>query len=235
MRKRLSVIDCRFWLIFAACWSIEAAALPAGVVSHLSGPLFAQGGNGAMRTLAVDSVVEEGDTLVTEKNTYARLKLKDGAEILLKPASQLRIQRYAYDEQRPEADAAALNLLKGGLRTLTGWIGKRGDRSVYKLEAVTATIGIRGTVFTAEVCQGDCEARPDGLYVEVSEGAVSVGNAAGLSVVVAGQHSYVADRRTPPAPVPADQPPAPFRPPPAVGLPGAAVAPEAAGGSCVVR
>lgn len=235
MRKRLSAINCRFLLVFAACWSLEAAAVPAGVVSHLSGPLFAQGGNGAMRTLAVDSVVEEGDTLVTEKNTFARLKLKDGAEIVLKPASQLKIQRYAYDEKRPEADAATLNLLKGGLRTLTGWIGKRGDRSAYKLEAVTATIGIRGTLFSAEVCQGDCEARPDGLYVEVSEGAVSVGNAAGLSVVIAGQNSFVANRQTPPAPVPADRTPAPFRPPPAVGLPGSSAAPEAAGGSCVVR
>lgn len=233
MRKRLSVTDCL--LAVAACWSLEAAALPAGVVSHLSGPLFAQGGNGAMRTLAVDSVVEEGDTLVTEKNTYARLKLKDGAEIVLKPASQLKIQRYLYDEKRPEADAAALNLVKGGLRTLTGWIGKRGDRGAYKLEAGTATIGIRGTVFTAELCQSDCEARPDGLYVEVSEGAVSVGNAAGLAVVVAGQNSYVADRQTPPVPVPANQPPAPFTPPPAVGQPGSGAAAEAAGGSCIVR
>lgn len=233
MRQRPTAINCL--LIAVACWSLEAIADPAGIVSHLNGPLFARGGNGTMRTLAVDSVVEEGDTLVTEKNTYARLKLKDGAEIVLKPASQLKIQRYAYEETRPEADAAALNLLKGGLRTLTGWIGKRGNRSAYKLEAVTATIGIRGTIFTAEVCQGDCETRPDGLYVEVSEGAVDVGNSAGLGVIVAGQNAYVADRRTPPVPVPAEAAPTPFTPPPGVGQPGSATPPDSAADSCLVR
>ncbi len=227
--------DRRCWLLLAlACWGLEAAAVPAGVVSHLSGPLFVQGGAGAVRTLAVNSAVEEGDTLVTEKNTYARLKLKDGAEIVLRPASQLRLVKYAYEENRPEADAAVLDLLKGGLRTVTGFIGKRGDRAAYRLEAVTATIGIRGTIYGAQLCQSDCGATPDGLYVDVEEGAVSVGNAVGVTVVTQGETTYVGDQLSPPSPVPRNFTPLPsFTPPPAVGQPGAAV--PSGGGSCLVQ
>lgn len=227
--------DRRCWLLLAlACWGLNAVAVPAGVVSHLSGPLFVQGGAGTVRTLAVNSVVEEGDTLVTEKNTYARLKLKDGAEIVLRPASQLRLVKYAYEENRPESDAAVLDLVKGGLRTVTGLIGKRGDRAAYRLEAVTATIGIRGTIYGAQLCQSDCEAMPDGLYVDVEEGAVSVGNSGGLTVVVQGETTYVGNQFAPPSPVPRNFTPFPsFTPPPSVGQPGASISRSA--GSCLVR
>jgi hypothetical protein len=46
----------------------------------------------------------------------------------------------------------ALRLLKGGFRTVTGMIGKRGNADAYKLRAAAATIGIRGTDFTSRLC-----------------------------------------------------------------------------------
>jgi hypothetical protein len=45
-----------------------------------------------------------------------------------------------------------LRLLKGGFRTVTGLIGKRGNTDAYKLRAGTATIGIRGTDFSSRLC-----------------------------------------------------------------------------------
>ena len=231
MRLNLSAIKRNALFLLTCCLSLSAWAVPAGLVSHLSGPLFAQGSSGAVRSLSVNSVVEEGDILVTEKNTFARLKLKDGAEVLLRPASQLRLQKYSYDENKPEADAAVMDLVKGGLRTVTGMIGKRGDRSVYRLEAATATIGIRGTDYDAHLCTGNCGPIPAGLYVDVHGGAVSITNSGGVSIVTEGQRSFIQSRFTPPAPPPPNILPPVFRPPPTVGQPGT----QTTGGSCLVR
>ncbi len=51
-----------------------------------------------------------------------------------------------------------LRLLKGGFRTVSGLIGKRGNADAYKLRAATATIGIRGTDFSTRLCATkDCQ------------------------------------------------------------------------------
>jgi hypothetical protein len=45
--------------------------------------------------------------------------------------------------------------LKGGVRALTGLIGKRNPQNV-EVRTTTATIGIRGTSFDARICESDC-------------------------------------------------------------------------------
>jgi hypothetical protein len=64
-----------------------------------------------------------------------------------------------------------MSLVRGGLRTVTGLIG-RSNKQSYKLQTATATIGIRGTGFLAT-------SSDDGTRVRVSEGAVALCNAAG--------------------------------------------------------
>jgi hypothetical protein len=49
-----------------------------------------------------------------------------------------------------------LNLLRGGLRVVTGVISKRAATS--RLVTSTATVGIRGTDFDARICGEDCKA-----------------------------------------------------------------------------
>ena len=130
-------------LLFAA----SAAAAPAATVTHLSGVL-ATSGAGESRVLCIGSKVEVGETLSTASKTYARLKFDDGGEITLRPESEFRIESFHYDAKKPEKDSAIFRLLKGGLRTITGLVGKR-DRTSYKVHTVIATIGIRGTEYTA--------------------------------------------------------------------------------------
>ena len=48
-------------------------------------------------------------------------------------------------------------LLKGGLRTATGLIGKRGNQDAYAIKTSTATIGIRGSVGDTMDCMSGCE------------------------------------------------------------------------------
>lgn len=125
------------------------AGKQAGTVVNLNGPLVAKKSDGTVKVLAVKSVVEEGDVLVTEKATYARIRFTDDSEITLRPNTQFRIDSFNFEESKPEKDSATFNLVKGGLRAVTGSLGKRNNER-FGMNTPTATIGIRGTTFIAE-------------------------------------------------------------------------------------
>jgi hypothetical protein len=178
-------------LVFLAPISPAWGAEPAGTVTHLSGPLMAKKADGSVRALYINSAVEEGDVLITEKRTYARLKMRDNSDITLRPNAHFKIEQFAFDKDRPGEDRSFYNLTKGGMRTVTGLIGKRGNMDGYRLSTPTAVAGIRGTGFGATFCNQDCGSLPDGLYIEVFEGAIIVYNKAGSQIYTVGQYGYV--------------------------------------------
>jgi hypothetical protein len=175
-------------LIFS---SASFAGTGIGRVTHLSGPLFAKKADGTMRALSINSVVEQGDTLITEKKTYARIKFTDNGEINMRPGTQFKVSQYNFDQARPKEDRGIFNLIKGGIRSITGMIGKRGNQDSYKLMTDTAVAGIRGTTYECKICEGNCGSIPDGLYLFVLEGIVNVSNSAGSQDLSAGQYVYV--------------------------------------------
>lgn len=186
-----------------------ALAAVAGEITHLSGTLSTQQADGTKKLLGVKSEVQEGDTLTTEAGTYARVKFVDGGEVVLRPGSQLKIQSYSYNVAQPQNDSIVLSMFKGGLRAITGLLGKR-SRDKISFQTATATIGIRGTNFGALLCQGDCNSVPtasgqppaNGLHLDVTDGAIVVSNGAGSVQIDLGQFGFVADPATPPAIVP---------------------------------
>jgi hypothetical protein len=127
----------------------NAVAAPVGTVTDVSGPLLARKADGIVKVLSQQSTVDQGDTLVSEKGTYARIKFIDNSEITLRPNTQFKIENFAYEEAKPEEDHAIFSLIKGGLRSITGLLGKR-NKERFGLNTPTATIGIRGTNFIAE-------------------------------------------------------------------------------------
>ncbi|WP_229257422.1 FecR family protein [Duganella callida] len=129
--------------------SVSWAAQVAGTIVQLSGPLMARKADGGMRILSLKSEVESGDTLVTEKTTYAMVKFIDNSEITLKPSTTFKVENFSYDAANPGGDNASFNLVKGGLRSVTGLLGKR-NKEKFALKTPSATIGIRGTTFIAE-------------------------------------------------------------------------------------
>jgi hypothetical protein len=186
-------------LIFSAsCY----AGTKAGDVLQLDGPLSARNASAAVRSLYVGSAVEEGDTLVTGKKTYARIRFSDDGEMILRPETEFRVSQYFFDKTSPAKDRASFKLLKGGLRSITGLIGKR-HREGYKMVTETAVIGIRGTTYEAKMCGGNCPSSRDGLYLFVLEGVIGVSNKAGSLDVGAGRYAYVADEKSLPALIPA--------------------------------
>lgn len=81
------------------------AGTPAGEVTQLSGFVMAVKANGALKVLSPQSIVEVGDTLVSEENTYVRLGLADGRQAVLGPQTRLEFTH-----------ANALNLATGQLQ-----------------------------------------------------------------------------------------------------------------------
>jgi hypothetical protein len=136
-------------LLLAALLGLGSAAWAqvVGTVAHLSGPLIAKKPDGTLKVLAVKSQVENGDTLVSEKNTYAQIKFIDNGEITLRPGTTFHIENFSYDANKPEGDQASFDLVQGGLRSVTGLLGKR-NKEKFALKTPSATIGIRGTTFT---------------------------------------------------------------------------------------
>ncbi|GAB3548596.1 hypothetical protein GCM10027343_29180 [Noviherbaspirillum agri] len=197
-------------LTAVSAWAGEVA----GTVTHLSGPLLAKKADGTVMVLAQKSTVEQGDTLISEKETYARIKFIDNSEITLRPNSQLKIDSFAYDEAQPEKDSAAFSLIKGGLRAVTGLLGKRNKERVG-VNTPTATIGIRGTIFIADyvpVAQAS-DGRAPGLYVQVVDGAIVLRNNGGSHDFSAGQFGFSPSITQAPILLPAD-PGIQFTPPP---------------------
>lgn len=234
----------------SAAWAAQVA----GVVVNLSGPLLDRKPDGTVRILGVKSEIESGDTLVTEKNTYARIRFIDNGDITLRPDTTFKVENFAYESGKPEADSASFSLIKGGLRSITGLLGKR-NKEKFQLKTPTATIGIRGTTFIAQYVEdgavasaaGAAAALPPGLHVTVTEGAIVVSNGGGAQGVAAGQFGFVPGANLAPVLVPPN-PGVQFAPPPAFGssspapipLGGAVAAaastqPQPQGADCIVR
>jgi hypothetical protein len=92
--------------------------------------------------------VENGDTLVSEKNTYAQIRFVDNSEITLKPGTTFRIENFSYDAGKP--DARQRRLQPGqGRPALDHRPAGQAQQGEVLAEDAEATIGIRGTTFIA--------------------------------------------------------------------------------------
>ena len=133
---------------------------------------------GTQRVLKRKVDIYADDLLKTGDTGRLQIRFTDGARLSLKPGTEFKIAEYQFDEENPEDGKAVYRLLKGGMRTLSGQIGKV-DKEDYKLDAVVATIGIRGTDFTIDK-QGDV------VSGSVNNGAINVANQRGESDIAKG-------------------------------------------------
>ena len=145
-------------LVLAA--SLPALAEPVAQVAETKGAVTVQRPDGRWRLISSRSNVEAGDTVVTEANSTAVVAFTDGSKVALRPNTRFQITEYRHLPAEPDKDNALFKLITGGLRTITGLIGKRGNQDAYRMQSPTATIGIRGTEFTARLCQADCGTAP---------------------------------------------------------------------------
>jgi hypothetical protein len=133
-----------------------AWAAGAGHVQHLSGTLSVQRADGSIRILSQKSDVNPGEVLTTQKDSYAQINFSDGSSMTMRPNTQMKLESFQFSQDKPQEDVAFFRLIKGGLRTVTGLVGKRGNQDAYRIGTSTATIGIRGSSGETLDCTQGC-------------------------------------------------------------------------------
>lgn len=172
-----------------------AEAGVAGRVQFVAGDVRAVDAKGSERVLRKGQDVNEGDTVLSGPGGSAQLKMIDGAVIAVRPGTELKVVDYVFDDKEDGKENASFSLLKGGLRAVTGRIG-RINKDRYKIETPTAVIGIRGTdhepVVVLPSSVGVEAGSPPGTYDKVNVGATSLTNQAGTTLVAANQVGFAA-------------------------------------------
>ncbi len=186
------------------------AADPVGTLKFARGDITIESESGETRKAVKGDNLMQNELVVTGSASIAVIQLNDNSRMTLRPHSEFRIDLLDTDGDSKDSGnqpSAVLNLLRGGLRLVTGLIGKLNPAG-YRLSTPVATIGIRGTEFNSRICISDCAAEEkqlagsdaaekiaEGLYVNVDEGQVFLDNGAtGKPLDLAqGESGYVAD------------------------------------------
>lgn len=100
------------------------------------------------RKLKRRSEIFSVDKIITGNKSKAQFSMSDGGLITLKENTEILISNYKYNPQAGEA-SATLEIVNGGLRSISGLIKKSGGD--YQVKTPVGSIGIRGTHFAVEV------------------------------------------------------------------------------------
>lgn len=176
-----------FGLLLLLISSIVFAA-PAAYVHALDGEARASMNN-ASRALQIGSLLEQGDEVTVSKGVIT-MKFEDGQIVALQQGARFRIDNYSYNKAKVADSNVVLSLLSGGMRYITGVIGGT-NRNAIRLQAGTATIGIRGTDIISFV---DASGN---VLATVQEGAISFGSAGVTATLNPGQGSTASPNQAP--------------------------------------
>lgn len=148
------------------------------VATTVSGTVQVAVGAAAPRPLRQGDIVRQGETVTTGSGSSVVLKFDDGQVAALTSNSRMTVTTYNYNAQSGSGKIF-LSLVNGGMRAITGLIGRNAPQQVT-YRAATATIGIRGTDVTIVTDQGN-------VVVTVTEGLISFTFAGQTITIPAGQ------------------------------------------------
>jgi hypothetical protein len=134
--------------------------------------------DGVTRALQRNAEVFVGETIVTGRDARVALRFSDGGYVALQPESRLRIESYHFDGAVDGGERSYLSLLKGGLRAITGIIG-RVHKPNFRLITRAATVGVRGTEYALRYT--------DELVASVRKGEIVLCNGSGCNSALQGE------------------------------------------------
>lgn len=156
--------------------------------------------------LTAGAPIETGDTLRVGEASNMQVRFTDEAIVALRPNTIFQVEDYAF-ANKAESDKSIFALIKGGIRTITGLIGRH-SRNNYAVKSETSTIGIRGTHYTLVSCRDDYVCRdvtgaaaPNGTYGGVTDGRIAATNQAGEREFGKDEYFYVASATELPMPL----------------------------------
>ncbi|PPC94137.1 MAG: hypothetical protein CTY33_04900 [Methylotenera sp.] len=174
----LRLLSC---ILMCVSFGISAAEL-AGIVERMLGSAQIIS-LGSQKTLQVKAEVLQGDQITTASDAEILLRMTDGTVLAIRPNTNLIVSEYRFDPKDSNNDHFIMKLVKGGLRTVTGAIGKKNPHKV-RFNTPTATIGIRGTDFEVAVLDHTKSNAEAGTYNKVFQGATYLENNQGNRVEV---------------------------------------------------
>lgn len=140
-------------LLFLFCVQVQAqpqAGLQLiGEVALTKGVVTARSSQRDLTALAKGSPIYLGDIIETASRSFTVIRFSDGGKVTLRPDSRFDINEY---DATAGQEKQSFELLKGGLRAVTGAIGKAKPQEVT-YTARNTTIGIRGTTFVLKLCE----------------------------------------------------------------------------------
>ena len=193
MMKRIATLVCLLALS-ASAWA------SGGYIYDASGAVSLAVGRGEPRWAKINDTVSSGTVIRTGKASHAVLKFEDGQVVSLQADTTFQVRNYIYIPRQPRDSSILFSMFKGGMRFVTGMIGKE-NPDAFRLATPDTTMGIRGTDFMVVITS-------NGTRSQVVSGSISLTNAAGTTVLTAGQTSLTASATALTATVPASSVPA---------------------------
>ena len=205
MTSDLTLARLALLMTMTAAWPLSGLA-GAGLLQFAAGEVQLRRGE-TLSSLSKGAELDAGDVVLTGSSGRAQIRFSDGGLVALYPDSQFTVTRYA-DGAGTGEDHFVVHLLRGGMRALTGLIGKRQPAN-YRVITPTAVVGIRGSAFLLAMdVNGRVMVSCEQDAIEVCTEAGCVGLRSGESVRVASARDLPAYTHTPallplpPAPTP---------------------------------
>jgi len=161
-----------------------------GYVAGLNGKASVSNVNGRLQPLQVNAQIFEGDRLETGLGSSLHVVMDDAAEVFVKDDSVLKVSEYVISGDSDRQSSSVFDLLRGGLRKITGAIGAS-PAANYQMRTGVGNIGIRGTEYVIKLCkQDDCSMTlsrndPDAkLHAVVLVGSITLTSEDGVQVLV---------------------------------------------------
>jgi hypothetical protein len=171
--------------LLVICPVVSAAEL-FGTVDAVSGNASVVDQSGKSTPIANGLQIYEGQTINSAQDGEVHLVTEDGGIIAVRPNTVFRVDEYKAEGN--DTDKIFMSLLKGTVRSITGWVGKF-NNSAYRITTPTATIGIRGTDHETTVIEkGDGDEA--GTYDNVNEGSTEIRTPHGVTAVTPGKFAF---------------------------------------------
>jgi hypothetical protein len=129
------------------------------------------------RSLTRGASIFISDLIKVAASSKLQIRFSDGGMLNLIERTEYRINTYEFNKEGKNEYSA--ELAKGGFRALSGSIGNANPDG-YNVKTPVATIGIRGTIFEANIVNGE-------TFFGCENGQISVRNAAGERILSPGE------------------------------------------------
>lgn len=154
-----------------------------GKIVAIKGEVFIERGSDEV-SCKIGTSVENGDQIITQKQSKAQIIFVDGTVITVGQKSSFSIEDYLY-RRGSKSSSSKFRLHSGILKSITGRIGKLAPER-FRMRTKTSTIGVRGTQFIVAT-ENDID------QIACLQGAITVESGGSMVDVDAGMFLSVAD------------------------------------------